>query len=367
MNNNLKPIDSKDKATLILEDGSVYECFSFGASKTICAEIVFNTGMTGYQEILSDPSYAGQAVVMTYPLIGNYGISPANVESEKVQASAIIVREYCQHESNWKSNQNISEYLKKENIAAIYGIDTRMLTKKIRTRGTMNCLITTDPCFDELKKALISYRFPADIVSKISRKEALHLEGSGKKIALIDLGVKSGIIRYIQNADCAITLLPWNTDSNTILSSGYDALFLSNGPGDPKDVSEVVSNVKHLISKLPIYGICLGHQILALALGADTYKLKFGHRGSNHPVIDLRTGKVIITAQNHGYAVSESGIPDSMIITHKNINDSTIEGFSCPELNIYSVQFHPEDGPGPEDANFIFNEWLQILEGCNYA
>lgn len=350
------------KAYLLLDDGCLLEGVSFGSTKTSYAEIVFNTGMTGYQEILTDPSYAGQAVVMTYPLMGNYGINLDDVESDKIHPSGFIVKEICADESNWKSLKGLSEYLNENDITGIANLDTRMLTKKIRTKGTMNCLMTTNVPDEDLKSKLKSYKFPADIVKQVSRNEITHLNASGKRIAIFDYGIKNSIISHFQQCGCNITLYPWNVDADIILKENYEALILSNGPGDPKDVGEGVNLIKKLMGKLPIYGICLGHQILALALGADTYKLKFGHRGSNHPVYDMETGKVYITSQNHGYAVSRSNMPDTLKITHININDDTIEGFSAPDLNIRSVQFHPEAGPGPKDANFIFKTWVESLQ-----
>lgn len=348
-------------AKLLLEDGTLIEGTSFGADKTVLAEIVFNTGMTGYQEILTDPSYAGQIVIMTYPLIGNYGINDDDVESANVQVSGLIVKEFCITESNWKSLNNISDYLKNYSILGFADVDTRMLTKKIRTKGTMNCLLTSDEITPELRQKLISYVFPKDIVSKVSTKTTKTIPGNGKKLALIDFGVKNGIVKHFSALDCEITIFPWDVSADEILSSPFDAVILSNGPGDPKEVKPAIELTKQLIGKMPIFGICLGHQILALALGADTYKLKFGHRGSNHPVMNLNNGKVYITAQNHGYAVSNINLPDSMKTTYVNVNDETIEGFSCPELNIHAVQFHPEAGPGPNDVNFIFNEWIDSL------
>lgn len=352
---------SQNKGYILLEDGTIIEGVSFGSEKTVLAEIVFNTGMTGYQEILTDPSYARQAVVMTYPLIGNYGVNPEDIESSKIQVSALIVKEFCEKESNWKSNINISQYLHKEGIVGIYDLDTRMLTKKIRNQGAMNCLITTDKITDEHRQKLSEFQFPDDVVAMVSRKEQQHIEGAGKKIALVDLGTKTGIVNHFAKLNCEIDLLPWNVKPEQILGNGYDALMLSNGPGDPKTVEAAINLASNLVSKLPILGICLGHQITALALGADTYKLKFGHRGSNHPVIDLESGRVFITSQNHGYAVNKDSMPENFKLTHLNVNDNTVEGFSIPELDVYTVQFHPEAGPGPRDANFIFKEWVDLL------
>jgi carbamoyl-phosphate synthase small subunit len=346
------------KAYILFEDGTIIEGDSFGAEGTTFGEVVFNTGMTGYQEILTDPSYAGQIVVMTYPLIGNYGINSEDVESERIQVRGFVTKEISDLQSNWKSMQSISEYLRENYIQGICNVDTRMITKKIRSTGVMNCVITTEEITDTLFERLKEFKFPSDVVKQVSRKEKIIIKGAEKKIALIDLGIKTGIINYIKALGCEVHIYPYNVDSETILNSRFDSVLFSNGPGDPKDVYETIKTASEIIGEIPLYGICLGHQILALALGADTYKLKFGHRGSNHPVIDLRTNQVLITAQNHGYAVSLKNLPETMKITYINVNDETVEGFSCPELNIQTVQFHPEAGPGPRDANFIFEQWF---------
>lgn len=360
------------KAYILLEDGTVAEGVSRGAEKTVFGEICFNTGMTGYQEILTDPSYAGQTVVMTYPLIGNYGINPEAVESDGIKLRGFIIKELCEHESNHKSTENLEDYLKKNDIPCVSGVDTRMLTKRIRTKGAMNCVITTEEITDELKQRLAEFKFPADIVKQVSRKDAIchdkMIQSNKtvlKKIGLVDLGVKNGIIKHLTALCSEVHVFPHDVDAKTLLNSGFDAIMLSNGPGDPQDAKEAVKTTKELVGKIPLFGICLGCQILAIALGAETYKLKFGHRGSNHPVIDLRTNKVFMTAQNHGYAVSEENLPDTVQITHLNVNDNTVEGFSCPELNINTVQFHPEAGPGPLDANIIFEELLNLPNNPN--
>lgn len=351
------------KGYLLLEDGTVLEGLAFGAETTVIGEIVFNTGMTGYQEILTDPSYGGQVVVMTYPLIGNYGINLEDVESQKIQVKGFIIKEYAAVESNWKSTKKLDAYLKEENIFGMAYVDTRMLTKRIRNKGAMNCLMTTEPIQEKHREELKAFSFPRDIVSQVSIQDPKLIPGSNKKIGCIDLGIKKGIIQQLSMLGVEVQVFPWNTDAETIKKANLDAVLFSNGPGDPKDIPEVIQTAQSLMGELPLFGICLGHQVLALALGADTYKLKFGHRGSNHPVIDQRTNKLYITSQNHGYAVANDyRLPKSLQITHMNVNDDTIEGFSCEEQSIYAVQFHPEAGPGPRDAHCIFQEWMELLE-----
>lgn len=349
------------KATLLLEDGTTYEGTSFGATGTSFGEIVFNTSMTGYQEILTDPSYAGQVITMTYPEIGNYGINTDDFESDKSNAKGFIVKNYCEKDSHYKSEQNLSTYLKSQNIIGITGIDTRALTRKIREKGCMNCLLTTETLTQELKNQLSSYTPDKDIVQTVTAQSIRRINNDGIKMAFIDYGAKGNIIENLVRKGCDLTIFPANTDSETILNGGFDALFLSNGPGDPQDVTDSISAITKIVGKLPIYGICLGHQILSLVLGAKTYKLKYGHRGGNHPVINLQTNKVMMTSQNHSYAVDESTLPKNAIVTYKNLNDGTIEGISYPTLNIKSVQFHPEAAPGPTDANTIFDEWISKI------
>lgn len=347
------------KARLYLEDGTVFEGKSFGAATTLFGEVVFNTGMTGYQEILTDPSYGGQIVTMTYPLIGNYGINSVDNESERVQVSGFVVKEYAEIPNHWQSKMTLDAYLKENNIPGICGIDTRKLTKIIRNNGTMNCIITTEEISEALIDQLKAYKFPKDIVAEVSSKEIKVYEGSGLKVGLIDLGLKKGIVEQLTNLDCQVTTFPHDTKVATINQYELDVVMFSNGPGDPKDAEAAISLAKALIGKKTLWGICLGHQIIALALGADTYKLKFGHRGSNHPVIELESGKVFMSAQNHGYAVEEDSFTDEMSVTYLNVNDQTIEGLACKAYDITSVQFHPEEGPGPEDAHYIFKQWVQ--------
>lgn len=349
------------KARVLLEDGTVYEGESFGAEGTNFGELVFNTSMTGYQEILTDPSYAGQIIIMTYPEIGNYGINKDDFESEQPAAMGLIVKNNCEKDSHYKSGKTISQYLKRHKIIGISGVDTRALTKKIREFGSMNAVVTTSVVTDDLKKALNEYKPNKNVVLSVTRKEVKKMTNRGIRMAVIDYGAKDNIIENLHKKGCDLTIFPANVTSLEILTGGFEALFLSNGPGDPQDVTYSIKTVKELIGKLPIYGICLGHQILSLVLGANTYKLKYGHRGGNHPVINLQTNKVIMTSQNHSYAVDENTLPSNAVITHKNLNDGTIEGLSYPVLNIESVQFHPEAAPGPLDANEIFDSWIDKL------
>lgn len=350
------------KATLLLEDGTIFKGESFGAEGTNFGELVFNTSMAGYQEILTDPSYAGQIITMTYPEIGNYGINGDDFESEKPAAMGFIVKNNCEKDSHYKSEQTLSKYLKKNKIIGISGIDTRALTRKIREFGCMNAVVTTGEITENLKTELSEYKPNKDIVSTVTRKEISKMPNNGTRMAFIDYGAKDNIIKNLHEKGCDLTIFPADVTSLEILTGGFDALFLSNGPGDPQDVTYSINTIKDLVGKLPIFGICLGHQILSLVLGAKTYKLKYGHRGGNHPVLSLQTNKVMMTSQNHSYAVDERTLPPNAVVTYKNLNDGTIEGLSYPVLNIESVQFHPEAAPGPLDANEIFDNWINKLQ-----
>ncbi len=350
------------KARLYLEDGTLFEGESFGATSTFFGEVVFNTSMTGYQEILTDPSYGGQMVTMTYPLVGNYGINDVDMESDRVQVSGFIVKEYAKIPNHWQSKMTLDAYLKENDIPGISGIDTRKLTKIIRNNGTMNGILTTEPITEALKQALAAYVFPKNIVAQVSCDEIRTYPGDGLKVGLVDLGLKKGIIDQLLNLKCSVTVFPHDVTSETVLGYSLDVLMFSNGPGDPKEAKEAIQLAKEIIGQMPLWGICLGHQILALALGADTYKLKFGHRGANHPVIELSTGKVFMSSQNHGYAVDGGTFTEAMAVTFLNVNDDTIEGLSCDSMSVTSVQFHPEEGPGPEDAHYIFEKWVDSIK-----
>jgi carbamoyl-phosphate synthase small subunit len=349
------------KGKLILENGVEFQGKCFGYLESGYGEVVFNTGMTGYQEILTDPSYFGQIVVMTYPLIGNYGVNFDDIQSEHVKVRGLIVREICEKPSNWRNEMTLDAYLKGEKIMGLSGIDTRHLTKIIRNNGTLKGVITVgDVKFHEIESRF--HQNPTeDAVRHVSREVNLSIKGKGKRVTILDLGTKNNIIKSFQDRNCHITMMPAFSTCESILSTKPDCLFLSNGPGDPKDLNEIVDNIKSLIGQMPIAGICLGHQIIALASGADTEKMKFGHRGSNHPVKNLLTNRVTITSQNHGYVVKNDTIPDGFVITHINMNDFTIEGMHHKDKKLMSVQFHPEACPGPYESNDIFDNFLDMV------
>jgi len=351
------------KAQLILENGVVFNGKAFGYIKETVGEVVFNTGMTGYQEVLTDPSYYGQIVTMTYPLIGNYGINIDDIESASVKVRGFIVRENCQAPSNWRCEFELDDYLKRNKIIGLEGIDTRALTKIIRNSGTMRGIITVRELTPaQIKTKLDSFN-NTHAVDEVTCKEMKVIEGDGPHIAMIDYGMKNNIIRSFSRRGCKMTVVPAKTTAEEILALNPDGIFLSNGPGDPKDIGTGIDEIKKLMGVKPMTGICLGHQILALAMGANTEKLKFGHRGANHPVKDLQTGRVMITSQNHGYVVVDNTLPKSVEVTHVNLNDYTIEGMRDLEHNIYSIQFHPEACPGPHDTDPIFDEFVAMMKG----
>jgi len=355
------------KAKLALEDGTIWEGLNFGATGESYGEVVFNTSMTGYQEILTDPSYKGQIVAMTYPLIGNYGINCEDVESKKPFIEGFIVKEYSRIPSNWRSQKSLDEYLKENNIIGIEGIDTRALTKHIRLQGAMKAVISTKDLDNAslVKKAKDSDGLIGkDLVKEVTCKKLQVWNDKGKyKVVVLDCGVKLNILRELALNNCKVIFLPAKTDAKSILDLKPDGLLLSNGPGDPEGVPYVVQTVKQLLGKLPIFGICLGQQMLGLALGGKTYKLKFGHHGANHPVKDLKTGKIYITVQNHGFCVDIDSLKKEDIeITHINLNDRTLEGIRHKKLPVFSVQFHPEAGPGPNDAKYLFGEFVEMMK-----
>lgn len=353
------------KAFLILEDGHVFTGTGFGSSKEIISEIVFNTSMTGYLEVLTDPSYAGQAVVMTYPLIGNYGICHEDMESLKPWPDGYIVRELSRMPSNFRSEDTIQHFLEEHDIPGIAGVDTRALTKILREKGTMNGMVTRREDFDldEVIKQLKAYT-PAGVVKKVTCQEKKVIPGDRFKVALMDFGAKNNIARSLNQRGCEVTIYPAHTTAEEIIASSPDGIMLSNGPGDPKECTEIIKEIKKLYdTNIPIFAICLGHQLMALATGCDTHKMKYGHRGGNHPVKDLETGRVYISSQNHGYVVDTDKLdPQVAVPAFINVNDGTNEGLSYTNKKIFTVQFHPEACPGPLDSSYLFDRFLKMME-----
>ena len=353
------------KAFLILEDGTVFTGTSIGSKKEIISEIVFNTSMTGYLEVLTDPSYAGQAVCMTYPLIGNYGICHEDQESLRPWPDGYIVRELSRMPSNFRSEDTIQNFLKQYDIPGIAGIDTRALTKLLREKGTMNGMITTDAAYklEEIIPRLKAYN-TGKVVERVTCEEKTVLKGEGPKVALMDFGAKDNIAKSLNERGCEVTVYPAFTKAEEILKTNPDGIMLSNGPGDPKECTSIIEEIKKLYdSEVPIFAICLGHQLMALATGADTKKMKYGHRGGNHPVKDLETGRVYISSQNHGYVVdTETLNPEIAVPAFINVNDKTNEGLKYTGKNIFTVQFHPEACPGPQDSGYLFDRFLKMME-----
>ena len=385
------------KAFLILEDGTVFQGKAIGACKEVVSEIVFNTSMAGYLEVLTDPSYAGQAVCMTYPLIGNYGICTEDMESARPWLDGFIVRELSRKPSNFRSDMYLQDFLMKYDISGIEGIDTRALTKRLRDRGTMNGMITTDESYHlpDVLARLKEYRVTGVVDrvtcqkkytvygsrsleengpvsgSDIGKTEGIkapsmirQLNGAGKRVALLDFGEKNNIIRSLQKRGCDVTVYPASSKAEEILGEKPDGIMLSNGPGDPKECWEAIREIKKLYdADVPIFAICLGHQLMALAAGADTYKMKYGHRGGNHPVKDLETGRVYISSQNHGYVVDVEHLDRKIAVpAFVNVNDGTNEGLSYQGKNIFTVQFHPEACPGPQDSGYLFDRFISMME-----
>ena len=355
------------RAILALEDGKIFRGASFGSSGERCGEVVFNTSMTGYQEIVTDPSYKGQMVVMTYPLIGNYGVNDEDAESHKLFVEGFIVKEYSKIASSWRSKRSLGDYLKDNKIVGIEGIDTRALTLHIRQSGELKAVLSTTD-LDEvslIKKAKASAGLIGrDLVKEVTSQKSYEWNAKGRyKVAAIDCGIKFNQLRELEKNNCRVTVVPASTSAKEILSLKPDGVLLSNGPGDPAAVPYVVETVRQLIGKAPIFGICLGHQMLGQALGGKTYKLKFGHHGGNHPVKDLKTGKVAITVQNHGFCVDIDTLSRKEVeITHMNLNDQTLEGMRHKVLPIFSVQFHPESSPGPRDAEYLFGRFVEMMK-----
>lgn len=352
------------KRLLILEDGSVYEGYGFGAEHFQVGELVFNTGMSGYQEVLSDLSYCGQIVMMTYPLIGNYGINRDDFESLDPAVFGFVVKEYCKQPSNFRYDLTLDAFLKMKNIPGICHVDTRAITRKLRSSGTMRAIMAhADADVKAVVAMLKNTDFLHDQVARVSTQKPFPIPSRGKKVVLMDFGAKHGIIRELSRRHCDLMVVPYDTSAEAILALHPDGVMLSNGPGDPKDMGTAIHEIRKLIGNVPIFGICLGHQLISLACGANTIKLKFGHRGCNHPVVNLENGKVEITSQNHGFAVEEASLAQTdLIMTHQALNDKSVEGVRHKHYPVFSVQYHPEAAPGPEDANYLFDQFMELME-----
>ena len=354
------------KRLLILEDGTVFSGTAFGSDSASQGEVVFTTGMTGYQETLSDPSFYGQIVTLTYPLIGNYGINRDDFESITPAIRGFVVRELAEHPSNWRSDMTLDAYLASQNIPGIEGIDTRKLTRIIRAKGAVRAILTEADAkvnVEEVVAQLQATPYITGHVKEVSPKAAYPSPGRGKRVVLLDFGMKHGILRELNKRDCDVLVVPYNTPAEKILAWHPDGIMLSNGPGNPAEVTEGIETIKGLIGKVPMFGICLGHQLFSLACGAKSFKLPFGHRGGNHPVKDLRTGRTDLTSQNHGYAIDIDSLKDTDLeLTHIALNDGTCEGVRHKKYPIFTVQYHPEASPGPEDSNHLFDEFIEMME-----
>jgi carbamoyl-phosphate synthase small subunit len=373
------------KARLALADGLVLEGTSFGACGSAGGEVVFNTSLAGYQEILTDPSYAGQIVTMTYPLIGNYGVNAEDAESARPQVAGFVVRERSRMYSNWRADGSLEDYLAQHGVAGIEGIDTRMVVKRLRSQGAVNGILATgdDVSDDELvaKARAVPPMAGLDLATGVSTPESYEWPAPEQvrfRVAALDFGIKRNILRQLAAHGCAVTVFPAATSAQAILGGGFDGVFLSNGPGDPEPLGGAIATIREILGKVPVFGICLGNQLLGLALGAKTYKLKFGHRGGNHPVLDRETGKVEITAQNHGFCVDLDSLPADaadgpysvrratgdfgrVAYSHENLNDHTVEGMRCLDIDAFSVQYHPESAPGPHDAHYLFGRFTDLM------
>ena len=352
------------KKKLILESGEVFHGKGFGANQDIDGEVVFNTGMTGYQELITDPSYCGQIVCMTYPLIGNYGINRDDYESIEPAIKGLIVKEICDYPSNFRNQMDLDEFFQKRNLSGISGIDTRRLTRVLRNSGVVKGKIVAENAEENaVIEQLKNTDFPIDQVASVSTKTSYASPGRGLKVVLVDFGSKLGILRELTQRDCDVTVVSQDTTAEQIMLINPDGVMLSNGPGDPEDVKGAIEMIQKLLGKVPIFGICLGHQLIGLACGAKTFKLKFGHRGGNHPVLDLAKNKVAITSQNHGYALDQESLKSTDLEeTHIALNDRTNEGLKHKIHPCFSVQYHPEASPGPEDANYLFDEFIDLME-----
>ncbi|MGE5674418.1 MAG: glutamine-hydrolyzing carbamoyl-phosphate synthase small subunit [Mycobacterium leprae] len=359
------------KGYLVLADGTVFVGEAFGAEGATAGEVVFNTGMTGYQEVLTDPSYCGQIVTMTYPLIGNYGINPEDFESRVPWLRGFVVKELCDQPSHWQAVKSLSVYLAENGIIGLAGIDTRALTRHLRSVGTMQGVIASSEAdataeqiaqWVAMAKAFVQHNH----VQVVTTPVPYRIFGGGHRVVVIDYGAKAGILRCLSERDCNVIVVPANTSARDILELRPDGVMLTNGPGDPTDVPESIATVKELLAlgNLPMFGICLGHQILSLAMGSKTYKLKYGHRGANQPVKDYLTGRVYMTTQNHGFAVDESTLSADLVVTHRNLNDGTVEGVAHKRLPVFSVQYHPEAAPGPEESRYLFDRFISLMDAA---
>jgi len=360
-------------AIIALEDGSIFEGNAFGATGEAYGEIVFNTSMTGYQEVLTDPSYKGQIVTMTYPLIGNYGVNSEDMESAHPQVEAFVVRQYVRNHSNWRADESLEQLLLRHRVIGVDGVDTRAITKHIRTAGALKAVVSTED-FDRKRLVRKAKESPGlvgrDLVKEVTCSKSYQWPSADTtpdipifKVVALDCGVKHNILRILTGLGCDVTVVPADTSAQQILAMDPDGIFLSNGPGDPAAVPYVVEEVRQLLGVRPIFGICLGHQILGLALNGTTFKLKFGHRGGNQPVKNLRTGTIDITTQNHGFCVDIASMSQHKVeLTHLNLNDQTLEGMRHRDLPAYSVQYHPEASPGPHDARHLFDDFLSMMK-----
>jgi carbamoyl-phosphate synthase small subunit len=356
-------------AKLALEDGTVFTGTSFGAQGEVDGEVCFNTSMTGYQEILTDPSYRGQIVTMTYPEIGNYGVNAEDVESAKPHLSGFVVREISRRASNFRSDENLNDYLRKHGIVGLAGIDTRSLVRRIRSRGAMKGVLSTTDLDDAslVAKAKSSRGLVGrDLVpnADVTNTSPQPGDASRPHVVAIDYGMKWNIARHLYDMGCRVTVVPGTISSDEVLALEPDGVFLSNGPGDPEPLTYAIDTIRGLLGRTPIFGICLGHQLLSLACGAKTFKLKFGHRGANQPVMNLQNNVVEITSQNHGFAVDEESLPTALEVTHRNLNDNTIEGVRHRELPAFSVQYHPEASAGPHDSSYLFRQFQEVLQAA---
>jgi len=359
-------------AILVLEDGKVFKGKSFGTQGEMIAEVVFNTGMAGYQEVLTDPSYCGQMIAMTYPLIGNYGVNEDDMESSQIQVAGFIVRELCRWHSNFRATKSLEDWMKQQGIMGLEGIDTRALTRHIRQTGSMNGILTTQSTDSNAlaeKARQAPHMTGQDLVRKVTCEKAYPFQDktisppAGKyNVTVVDCGAKSNICRELALRGCNVTVVPAQASVEDVREQKPDGIMVSNGPGDPAAVPYLIETIKNLLGKVPIFGICLGHQILSLALGGKTEKMKFGHRGVNHPVMDMQTRKVSITSQNHGFCVDANSLSDEIEITHINMNDKSVEGIRHKKFPVFSVQYHPECSPGPHDAKYLFDTFMEMIE-----